>query len=380
MKKRYTTLLVLCILLAVLAGAVVLLRASQAEESSSYQEVETILGIDADQITSLEWTVNDTDFVLQRTETDDSSSSSSSSGTSDSSGWSYPANSALPLDESIGDDLADTMADLTAARTLDAPENAADYGLDAPRLVVTVGTDDGSYTLLVGGVNDTTGDVYVQMLETQTVYTLESDIVDSFPTTENDLILVESMPAISMSSVTDARLETPQGLLELHYTEPPEDDSSDASSDASSNSASDSASASDSSAETSNWTAFLDGEALSVTDEQAEAVVRDILALSYDSCADYAPASLADYGLDEPLYTLTLTYTETDSSTASSDSSDSSSDEAQTVEKTFTLYLGSQDASGSVYAFQEGGVQVGLVGSSVYDTLLSALADVTAAG
>lgn len=368
MKKRYTTLLVLCIVLAVLAGAVVLLRASQAEESSSYQEAETILGIDADQITSLEWTVNDADFVLQRTETEDSSSSS---GTSDSSGWSYPANSALPLDESIGDDLADTMADLTAARTLDAPENAADYGLDAPRLVVTVGTDDGSYTLLVGGVNDTTGDVYVQMLETQTVYTLESDIVDSFPTTENDLILVESMPAISMSSVTDARLETPQGLLELHYTEPPENDSSDASSD----SASDSASASDSSAETSNWTAFLDGEVLSVTDEQAEAVVRDILALSYDSCADYAPASLADYGLDEPLYTLTLTYTETDSSA----SSDSSSDEAQTVEKTFTLYLGSQDASGSVYAFQEGGVQVGLVGSSVYDTLLSALADVTAA-
>lgn len=366
MKKRYTTLLVLCIVLAVLAGAVALLQASQAEESSSYQEAETILGVDADQITALEWTVEDATFTLQRTEPADSS------GSSGSTGWSYPANSALPLDESIGDDLADTMADLTAARTLEAPENAADYGLDSPRLTVTVTTDAGSHTLLVGGVNDTTGDVYVQMLDTQTVYTLESDIVDQFPTTESALIEVESLPSISLSSVTDARLETPQGLLELHYTEPAEDESSSAASD----SASASDSSSDSAAESSSWTATLDGAALSITDDEAEAVVRDILALSYDSCADYAPVSLADYGLDEPLYTLTLTYTE---ETASESASGSSSGESSTVEKAFTLYLGGQDDAGNVYAFQQGGVQVGLVSSSGYDTLLTALADAIAA-
>lgn len=357
MKKRYTTLLILCILLAVVAGAVVLLRSSQAEDADSSSEVATILGTEADQITSLEWTAGDASFALQRTETDDSSSSA---------GWDYPANEALPLDSSVGDDLADLLAGLTAARTLDAPENAADYGLDAPRLTVTVGTDAGSHTLLVGSVNETTGDVYIQMLDTQTVYTLESDIVDQFPTSENDLILVESLPSISLSSVTDARLQTPQGLLELHYTEPVEEDSS-----AASDSASDSAAE-----ETTNWTATLDGAAIAVTNDQAEAVVRDVLALQYTACADYAPASLADYGLDQPLYTLTLTYTEETAS--DSDSSDAS--ESQTTEKTFTLYLGNVDDSGSVCAFQEGGVQVGLVSSTAYDALLSALADLTAAG
>ncbi len=357
MKKRYTTLLILCILLAVVAGAVVLLRSGQAEDADSASEVATILGTEADQITSLEWTAGDASFALQRTETDDSSSSD---------GWDYPANEALPLDGSVGDDLADLMAGLTAARTLDAPENAADYGLDAPRLTVTVGTDAGSHTLLVGSVNETTGDVYIQMLDTQTVYTLESDIVDQFPTSENDLILVESLPSISLSSVTDARLQTPQGLLELHYTEPVEEDSS-----AASDSASDSAAE-----ETTNWTATLDGAAIAVTNDQAEAVVRDVLALQYTACADYAPASLADYGLDQPLYTLTLTYTEETAS--DSDSSDAS--ESQTTEKTFTLYLGNVDDSGSVCAFQEGGVQVGLVSSTAYDALLSALADLTAAG
>ena len=357
MKKRYTTLLILCILLAVVAGAVVLLRSGQAEDADSASEVATILGTEADQITSLEWTAGDASFALQRTETDDSSSSA---------GWDYPANEALPLDGSVGDDLADLMAGLTAARTLDAPENAADYGLDAPRLTVTVGTDAGSHTLLVGSVNETTGDVYIQMLDTQTVYTLESDIVDQFPTSENDLILVESLPSISLSSVTDARLQTPQGLLELHYTEPVEEDSS-----AASDSASDSAAE-----ETTNWTATLDGAAIAVTNDQAEAVVRDVLALQYTACADYAPASLADYGLDQPLYTLTLTYTEETAS--DSDASDAS--ESQTTEKTFTLYLGNVDDSGSVCAFQEGGVQVGLVSSTAYDALLSALADLTAAG
>ena len=211
MKKRYTTLLILCILLAVVAGAVVLLRSGQAEDADSASEVATILETEADQITSLEWTAGDASFALQRTETDDSSSGD---------GWDYPANEALPLDGSVGEDLSDLLAGLTAARTLDAPENAADYGLDAPRLTVTVGTDAGSHTLLVGSVNETTGDVYIQMLDTQTVYTLESDIVDQFPTSETDLILVESLPSISLSSVTDARLQTPQGLLELHYTEP----------------------------------------------------------------------------------------------------------------------------------------------------------------
>ena len=357
MKKRYTTLLILCILLAVVAGAVVLLRSGQAEDADSASEVATILETEADQITSLEWTAGDASFALQRTETDDSSSSA---------GWDYPANEALPLDGSVGDDLADLMAGLTAARTLDAPENAADYGLDAPRLTVTVGTDAGSHTLLVGSVNETTGDVYIQMLDTQTVYTLESDIVDQFPTSENDLILVESLPSISLSSVTDARLQTPQGLLELHYTEPVEEDSS-----AASDSASDSAAE-----ETTNWTATLDGATIAVTNDQAEAVVRDVLALQYTACADYAPASLADYGLDQPLYTLTLTYTEETAS--DSDASDAS--ESQTTEKTFTLYLGNVDDSGSVCAFQEGGVQVGLVSSTAYDALLSALADLTAAG
>lgn len=357
MKKRYTTLLILCILLAVVAGAVVLLRSGQAEDADSASEVATILETEADQITSLEWTAGDASFALQRTETDDSSSGD---------GWDYPANEALPLDGSVGDDLADLMAGLTAARTLDAPENAADYGLDAPRLTVTVGTDAGSHTLLVGSVNETTGDVYIQMLDTQTVYTLESDIVDQFPTSENDLILVESLPSISLSSVTDARLQTPQGLLELHYTEPVEEDSS-----ATSDSASDSAAE-----ETTNWTATLDGAAIAVTNDQAEAVVRDVLALQYTACADYAPASLADYGLDQPLYTLTLTYTEETAS--DSDSSDAS--ESQTTEKAFTLYLGNVDDSGSVCAFQEGGVQVGLVSSTAYDALLSALADLTAAG
>ena len=357
MKKRYTTLLILCILLAAVAGAVVLLRSGQAEDADSASEVATILETEADQITSLEWTAGDASFALQRTETDDSSSSD---------GWDYPANEALPLDGSVGDDLADLLAGLTAARTLDAPENAADYGLDAPRLTVTVGTDAGSHTLLVGSVNETTGDVYIQMLDTQTVYTLESDIVDQFPTSENDLILVESLPSISLSSVTDARLQTPQGLLELHYTEPVEEDSS-----AASDSASDSAAE-----ETTNWTATLDGAAIAVTNDQAEAIVRDVLALQYTACADYAPASLADYGLDQPLYTLTLTYTEETAS--DSDSSDAS--ESQTTEKTFTLYLGNVDDSGSVCAFQEGGVQVGLVSSTAYDALLSALADLTAAG
>lgn len=147
-------------------------------------------------------------------------------------------------------------------------------------------------------------------------------------------------------------------------------------SSAASDSASDSAASDSAAEETTNWTATLDGAAIAVTNDQAEAVVRDVLALQYTACADYAPASLADYGLDQPLYTLTLTYTEEIAS--DSDSSDAS--ESQTTEKTFTLYLGNVDDSGSVRAFQEGGVQVGLVSSTAYDALLSALADLTAAG
>lgn len=367
MKKRYTTLLVLLLATVLCFGGVSLLNASQQQEESSSDETPSLLGIEETSISAIVWdTADGAQMRLEQTV----------SKTTDEDGnevaevvWTYPQNSALPLDQTVAEDLAQTLTTLTPERTLTDAGQLSEYGLDAPTAEITVETAQGSMVLQIGSQNETTMDYYAKLKDSDTVYTISENPADSLPASESALIEIESLTYISMSSVTKAELSTPQGQLVLQQVEvQPEETaaSSESSSDTAETSSSDSTAASSESSSTETaeptmeWQASLNGQVLTTDQDSAEAIIRDILALSYEQCVDYAPQSLADYGLEPALYTLTLTYNDGE------------------ADQTFTLYLGNQQADGSVCAFQMGGTQVGAVSASNYQLLLDAIAAVIA--
>ena len=347
MKKRYTTLLVLLLATVLCFGGVSLLNASQQQEESSSEETPSLLGIEETSISAIVWDAADgAQMRLEQTV----------SKTTDEDGnevaevvWTYPQNSALPLDQTVAEELAQTLTTLTPERTLTDAGQLSEYGLDAPTAEITVETAQGSMVLQIGSQNETTMDYYVKLKDSDTVYTISENPADSLPASESALIEIESLTDISMSSVTKAELSTPQGQLVLQQVEVQPEET---------------AASSESSGETAEptmeWQASLNGQVLTTDQDSAEAIIRDILALSYEQCVDYTPQSLEDYGLEPALYTLTLTYNDGE------------------ADQTFTLYLGNQQVDGSVCAFQMGGTQVGAVSASNYQLLLDAIAAVIA--
>lgn len=347
MKKRYTTLLVLLLATVLCFGGVSLLNASQQQEESSSEETPSLLGIEETSISAIVWdTADGAQMRLEQTV----------SKTTDEDGnevaevvWTYPQNSALPLDQTVAEELAQTLTTLTPERTLTDAGQLSEYGLDAPTAEITVETAQGSMVLQIGSQNETTMDYYVKLKDSDTVYTISENPADSLPASESALIEIESLTDISMSSVTKAELSTPQGQLVLQQVEVQPEET---------------AASSESSGETAEptmeWQASLNGQVLTTDQDSAEAIIRDILALSYEQCVDYTPQSLEDYGLEPALYTLTLTYNDGE------------------ADQTFTLYLGNQQVDGSVCAFQMGGTQVGAVSASNYQLLLDAIAAVIA--
>ena len=347
MKKRYTTLLVLLLATVLCFGGVSMLNASQQQEESSSEETPSLLGIEETSISAIVWDAADgAQMRLEQTV----------SKTTDEDGnevaevvWTYPQNSALPLDQTVAEELAQTLTTLTPERTLTDAGQLSEYGLDAPTAEITVETAQGSMVLQIGSQNETTMDYYAKLKDSDAVYTISENPADSLPASESALIEIESLTDISMSSVTKAELSTPQGQLVLQQVEVQPEET---------------AASSESSGETAEptmeWQASLNGQVLTTDQDSAEAIIRDILALSYEQCVDYAPQSLADYGLEPALYTLTLTYNDGE------------------ADQTFTLYLGNQQVDGSVCAFQMGGTQVGAVSASNYQLLLDAIAAVIA--
>ena len=353
MKKRYTTLLILILATVVCFGGVSLLNASQQEQESSTVQTEPLLGIEQTGISAIVWdTAEGTQMRLEQTvsETTDEDGNETTETV-----WSYPQNTALPLDQTVAEELAQTLADLTPVRTLTDAGEASEYGLETPSAEIMVETDQGSIVLQIGSQNETTQDYYAKLKDSETIYTISTNPAESLPMSESELIEIESLPYITISSVTKAELSTPQGQLVLQQVEGQPTEETDASSDSSTD-----ASSTETTEPTMEWQASLDGQTLTTDQDSAEAVVRDILALSYEQCVDYAPQSLADYGLEPAMYTLTLTYTNGE------------------AEETFTLSLGNQQSDGTVCAFQTGGTQVGAISANNYDLLLDAIATVIA--
>ena len=190
--------------------------------------------------------------------------------------WVYTQEPDFPLSQEKLTAMTEALAALSADRSLEAPENLAPYGLDAPLATVTTG----GQTLTVGGTTSTDGGRYFSLGDGR-LYITSQDLVTPFEVTLLDLADTETAPYMEvLDSVTMTRadgtgwtIENRQGEL-LAY------------------------------AQSLIW--FLGTQALDT--EETEALIRNATDLEFLGCAAYAPEDLEALGLEHPFLTVTVRY------------------------------------------------------------------------
>ncbi len=127
------------------------------------------------------------------------------------------------LDQSTADTIVGYAANLTANKLItDSADNLADYGLDAPRSVVTMTYRDGkTSTWLIGGLAPTSSSSYFAEKGTKAVFLLYSSAVNNLTATRNSLHTVNMPWTIEDATlIKDVLIETEgRDTVELGYVD-----------------------------------------------------------------------------------------------------------------------------------------------------------------
>lgn len=330
-KKLLFLLLALAVISAAAAAATLLAPDETADENAS----AVIFTLDTDAITALTWTYDGETVALSHE--DDS--------------WSYE-DPGCPIDQSYPENMAFALEEITSDRTIEAPEDLSEYGLDDPQCTIDVTAGENSYQLLIGDETTLDGLLYLSTGDGN-VYLVSSSLLNAFSYGLYDIIQTESIPSIT--DVSSFTIERASDSLEMVYLE----DSGLAYS--------------------SEYVWFLrDGEDyLTLDTDGTEDLLSSVADLNWLSCVSYDATDddLAAYGLDAPAVTVTIHYTETAAvDTGETDEDGNAVTEEQERDVTFTLELGSYTDDGC-YARIAGSSMVYLVDGSVCDGLLYATYD-----
>ena len=333
---RGKKLFVLLLALVILTGVTLLVAHLVPDEDESTAEDTSyiIFSLDPDQVTQLSWTYEDSTVTLTKDE---------------NSNWSYPDDEAFPLDASYPDAMVQALKEVSATKTIESPENLADYGLEEAACAISVTAGDSTYELRIGDETGLGGQRYLSLGDGN-VYLVDADLLEDFSLGLYDIVSMESIP--SMTDLTSVSIETTSGTLTLDYLE----DSGLAYSDQYT------------------WFWNQDGEETPLDTDLAEDLVSTVTGLTWNACVDYQADedSLGTYGLDIPAATITVEYTE--STQVETNETDENGDpiyETQEPPATFVLELGDYDGD-TCYARISGSSMVYRVDGTVADTLLAA--------
>lgn len=236
--------------------------------------------------------------------------------------WSNADDADFPLDEDAWTDKIGNLDSLAIVRTLDAPDDLSEYGLDDPAVTLTLATADGETTLYIGNENASTGDYYVYVDEPSFVYTVNDDVAEAMDCKLYDVAAAGSFPDLTSYTLTGITME--EGDEKLHLTDRIYADADSVSSSAS-------------------WSVSENDGEYYTADSTAVSDRKDALSsLSYDEFINYNAEDLSAYGLDAPRASLTWDYTyeqsvEVEKETEETEAGETETEtESQSAEKTET--------------------------------------------
>ena len=322
--KNKKGLIVGIIILVLLLGAYFLLRYLNLDEEDTEEEdaAETVFEIDADDISNIQIVSGENTFDFSHG--DDK--------------WSYVEDDKFPLSESAILDKVSSLTSVSSMRTIEDPDNLADFGLENPEVTATVTDTDGNETeLALGATNDAVSGCYMSMNgDTSKIYLVDTTLKTNLEFDLSDIAEKEDIPSITGSTITSVTIQKPEGTAKLFQ---------------------------DSGSET-GWT-FEDTDESSVPADSSlvSTYTGNFSTLAWTDYVTYDLSDLGAYGLEDPTV-ITVDYQQEEeadgSDTESSDDSaeetadDSTKDETEedstvTVDKQMVMLVGSQTEDGNYY-------------------------------
>lgn len=334
--KRPQKLLLLSlslVILCVLTFWIQSLDLNGSEEDSDTL-VATIFSLNAEDITALKWTYNDETMAF----------------TFDGSVWSYQEDNAFPVDSTLLDAIVTVLSDITSTKTIENVENYSQYGLEEAICKVNVTTDT-TYELLIGNETGLGSERYFSIGDGN-VYLVDSGILDEFAYSLYDFVLKESLPVIS--DIDSINVVAKTHNLQIYHDKESTLTSEDGTAYF--------------------WFAKDDSstEDVALDTSLVDTFTSTLTGLSWVECVNYRAdeESLAAYGLDAPIATVTINYIETtEIDTGETDENGVNIFENEETLHTFVFEIGDYSETHN-YARIQGSDMVYLINSTICDTLL----------
>lgn len=255
--KKSVRLIIIVMIVAALAAAYILVlninKKSVAEETTAAETI-TIDTYDADSIKKITVESGENSFEFEYT----------------GGKWVYGGDPEYPLRQSAVKTMVTAIADVTAVTEIN-PEagELADYGLEAPQIVIKAVDDNGEeHVYNIGDLNSFNGNYYLNASDRANIWMVKPEFYNSFNITVPSITENDTVPKIESDNATDITIG------EKVYTYSEEDES---------------------------WNDGSGRDGATVS-EEAAGIINELNALTFTELAGYGADTdeeLAEYGLDE---------------------------------------------------------------------------------
>lgn len=273
MKRAKQMKLLLGILAVVSIMAFAVLSYQEKQEDIQNTD-EVILQIDADSVTELSWTYDDTSLSFHK-----------------ETKWQYDDDEAFPVDAEKIESLLSYFSEMGAAFVIEDAEDLTQYGLDDPECSVHIQSDDKDYDIALGDYSIMDAQRYVSIGDGN-VYLVNSDPLAAFQVELSDMIDNDDIPTFDR---VDRIAFSGSENYEVIYKEYSEDST-------------------DTICSEDIYYKKENDTLLPLDTENVELYLDTISGMSEDSYVTYnaSEEDLATYGLDDPELTVDISYSDDD--------------------------------------------------------------------
>ena len=305
--KMISAVVALGVLCGAYAGVKTYVSSQEAKESEEEDKSETVTDISSDDVKSVAYTADQDNVELDK----------------EDNGWVRKDETDFPLNQDSVDSAVNNAIQLTADQKITDVEDLSEYDIDSPQNEIKITTEDGTETVLqVGMENSSTSQYYVKKADDdKTVYLVSQSSLEPFMGSVYDnMSQSETFPTVTTATISDVKVDKEDGY---ELKQDPDDLF---------------------------WTVSDDKDSEKADTSKAGEVTSAIGSMAYDKFVDYNCTDDSKYGFDNPYAVVTAKYTEEETTEDTSDekeTADTSEDEnADTVDKEITIYVGDETDGG----------------------------------